>query len=141
MKSILVGIKNVLLWSYARGTWQYDALCLGIVLAVFLVPSRYFGDRDRVAHTNGIEYRASKTQGGTLGGTPGGTGAGAFETYIKADTLEEFLTEQNRTDLKQSPKEGIPVYLQDRLKKNVTIIDVKPFIAPDGKAIYQVWFK
>jgi hypothetical protein len=129
VKSILVGIKNVLLWSYARGTWQYDALCLGIVLAVFLVPSRYFGDRDRIAHTNGIEIRASKTV------------AGAYETYIKADTLEEFLTEQNRTDLKQSPKEGVPFYLQDGLKKNVTIVDVKPFTAPDGKAIYQVWFK
>lgn len=129
MKSILIGIKNVLLWSYARGTWQYDVLCLGIVLAVFLVPSRYFGDRDRIAHANGIEIRASKN------------GAGTLETYIEADTLEDFLTEQNRTDLKQSPKEGIPFYLQDRLKKNVAIIDVKPFIAPDGKAIYQVWFK
>jgi hypothetical protein len=47
MKSMLVGIKNVLLWSYARGTWQYDALCLLIVLTVFLVPSSFFGDRDR----------------------------------------------------------------------------------------------
>ena len=47
MKSFLIGIKNVLLWSYERGSWQYDVLCLLIVAAVFLVPSSYFGDRDR----------------------------------------------------------------------------------------------
>lgn len=135
MKSILIGIKNVLLWSYARGTWQYDALCLGIVLAVFLVPSRYFGDRDRAAHdgANGIEIHASKVSGEGE--------ESAFETFIPADTLEKFLKERNRPEFTQKPQEGIPVYLQDRLKKNVAIIDIKPFISPDGKAIYQVRFK
>ena len=47
MKSIFVVIKNVILWSHERGTWQYDVLCLLIIGTVFLVPSKYFGDRDR----------------------------------------------------------------------------------------------
>jgi len=47
VRNFLIGIKNVLLWSYDRGSWQYDLLCLLIVAAVFLIPGRYFGDRDR----------------------------------------------------------------------------------------------
>jgi len=120
MKSLLVGIKNVLLWSYARGTWQYDALCMGIVLAVFLVPSRYFGDRDRTKEANEIELHASK----------------AVETYIEADALAEFLKGQNST-----PKEAARLYLRNRLGKNFAIVNIEPFSTPDGKAIYKVWFK
>jgi hypothetical protein len=74
MKSVLVGIKNIILWSYARGTWQYDALCLLIVLAVFLVPSRYFGDRDR-----------------------------ANETYVEAAALDDFLKGRHRPIDKLEP--------------------------------------
>src|SRR5437868_11443807 len=51
MKTLLIGIKNVLLWSYARGTWQYDILCILIIATVFLVPSSFFGDRDRTMQT------------------------------------------------------------------------------------------
>lgn len=47
MRNFLIGVKNVLLWSYDRGSWQYDVLCLLIVAAIFLIPGRYFGDRDR----------------------------------------------------------------------------------------------
>ncbi|MCG3163586.1 MAG: hypothetical protein JMDDDDMK_05025 [Acidobacteria bacterium] len=125
MKSVLVGIKNVLLWSYARGTWQYDALCLGIVLAVFLVPSKYFGDRDRTRQANEAELHASK----------------AVETYIEADALNAFLKERNKAGLSGNPKEAARLFLKDRLEKNVAIINIEPFTTPDGKVIYKIWFK
>jgi hypothetical protein len=125
MKSVLVGIKDVLLWSYARGTWQYDALCLWIVLAVFLVPSRYFGDRDRTMQANEAGLHASK----------------AVETYIEADALDAFLKAQNKAGLSGNPKEAARLYLKDRLEKNVAIINLEPFITPDGKVIYKIWFK
>jgi hypothetical protein len=87
MKSVLVGIKNIILWSHARGTWQYDALCMMIVLAVFLVPSRYFGDRDRESEVN-------KAREG---------GSNPAETYVKADALCEFLNGPHRTIDKLEP--------------------------------------
>jgi len=126
MKSILVGVKNVLLWSYARGTWQYDALCLLIVLAVFLVPSRYFGDRDRAKETNVIKLRASNEAG---------------ETYVEAGDLDEFLTGKNRPELSRTPKEAMRLYLSDKLERNVAIDKLEPFTASDGKVVYKVWFK
>ncbi len=38
----LIALKNVLLWSYERGTWQYDVLCLLILAFIFLTPSSWF---------------------------------------------------------------------------------------------------
>jgi hypothetical protein len=125
MKSVLVGIKNVLLWSYARGTWQYDTLCLVIVLVVFLIPSRYFGDRDRTKQANEAGLHALK----------------AVETYIEADALDAFLKEHNKTALSGNPKEAARLYLKDRLEKNVAIINLEPGATPDGKVIYKIWFK
>ncbi|GBC81677.1 hypothetical protein HRbin10_00789 [bacterium HR10] len=39
---VLIALKNVLLWSYERGTWQYDVLCLLILAFIFLTPSSWF---------------------------------------------------------------------------------------------------
>jgi hypothetical protein len=127
MKSILVGIKNVLLWSYARGTWQYDALCLLIVLTVFLVPSSFFGDRDRAKQqsANEIEMAAPK----------------ADENYIGADELDVFLKRQNRIELSQTPNEAIRLYLLDKFGRDVAIDDLEHFTSSDGKLIYRVRFK
>jgi hypothetical protein len=131
MKSLLVGIKNVLLWSFSRGTWQYDALCLLIVLAVFLVPSRYFGDRDRATPKSAAEIR--KIRGGAL--------SKAGETYVEAAELEVFLRQRNQIELSQTPEEALRLYLRDRLERNVAIDESKRFTAPDGKVIYWVRFK
>ncbi len=41
-------IKSVILWSYERGTWQYELLCILILLFIFLTPSSFFIHRDAV---------------------------------------------------------------------------------------------
>lgn len=35
-------VKNILLWSYERGSWQYDVLCILILAFIFLTPSDWF---------------------------------------------------------------------------------------------------
>jgi hypothetical protein len=127
MKSALVGVKNVLLWSYARGTWQYDALCLVIVVTVFLVPSSFFGDRDRVKQqsTNEIENAVLK----------------AGESYVEAAELEGFLRRQNRIETSLTPKESLHLYLRDKLESNVAIEEWEHFTSSDGKVIYKVRYK
>jgi hypothetical protein len=127
MKSLLVGIKNVLLWSYARGTWQFDALCLLIVLTVFLVPSRYFGDRDRATQRSAAENAVDPSKAG--------------ETYIQAAELDFFLRRHNQLELSKTPKEAMRLYLRDRLERNVAIDELKHFTSHDGKVIYWVRFK
>ena len=125
MKSFLVGIKNVLLWSYGRGTWQYDALCLLIVLAVFLIPSGYFGYRAGQRSANAAREAASK----------------AGETFVEAAELDVFLRDQNRIELSQTPKEAMRLYLRDRLGRNAVIDELERFTSPAGKVIYRIRFK
>ena len=42
MSPILRVIKNIVLWSYGRATWQYDVLCVLILAFVFLTPKSWF---------------------------------------------------------------------------------------------------
>ena len=127
MKSFLIGIKNVLLWSYPRGTWQYDALCLLIVLTVFLVPGSYFGDRDRAKQKSANETGVVASRAG--------------ETYVEAAELDGFLRRQNRIEPSQTPKEAMRLYLRYKLERNVSIAELKHYKSPDGKVIYWVRFK
>src|SRR5262249_7756104 len=127
MKPFLVGIKNVLLWSYGRGTWQYDALCLLIVLTVFLVPSSYFGDRDRAKQKSANEIEGATSKAG--------------ETYVGAEELDVFLKRQNQVELYQTPKEAMRLYLRDRLGIDDALDELEYFTYSDGKLIYRVRFK
>lgn len=50
-------IKNILLWRYGRSTWQYDVLCVLILMFVFLTPGRWFerGEpRSTAMHRNSV---------------------------------------------------------------------------------------
>ncbi len=38
-------IKSVILWSYERGSWQYDVLCVFILTFIFLTPKEFLDER------------------------------------------------------------------------------------------------
>jgi hypothetical protein len=40
---LLNSIKKVFLWSYERTTWQWDVLCVLILIFIFLTPKSWFG--------------------------------------------------------------------------------------------------
>lgn len=42
MHSFWHGVKQVLLWSYERGTWQYDLFCAVILAFIFFAPVSLF---------------------------------------------------------------------------------------------------
>lgn len=42
MKIILSTLKKILFWSYERGSWQYDVMCVLILAFIFLSPNRIF---------------------------------------------------------------------------------------------------
>ena len=52
----MLGIfKKLFFWNYARNTWQWDALCVVILIFIFLTPKSWFenGERGLVsAHQN-----------------------------------------------------------------------------------------
>lgn len=142
MRSLLIGIKNVLLWSYARGTWQYDLLCLLIVATIFLIPSRYFGDRDRVTPKSDLitptVVRPNEIAPITL---KAGTSDAGETIHIEIEKLRAFLNRQNRPDLLNSPQEATVLYLRDQLRRDVAIIGQEQFVQEDGRLGYCVRFK
>ena len=36
-------LKKLLFWNYPRNTWQWDALCVVILIFIFLTPKSWFG--------------------------------------------------------------------------------------------------
>ena len=45
MKIILATLKKTLFWSYDRGSWQYDVMCVLILAFIFFVPNSVFTQR------------------------------------------------------------------------------------------------
>lgn len=45
MKIILSTLKKILFWSYERGSWQYDIMCVLILAFIFLSPQSIFQSR------------------------------------------------------------------------------------------------
>lgn len=40
-------IRNSFLWTYARNTWQWDVLCVLILIFIFLTPKSWFANGER----------------------------------------------------------------------------------------------
>ena len=132
MNSIFVGIKSVLLWSYERGTWQYDLLCLLIISVIFILPGRFFGDRDRV-----IVKHARANQASFSEPRPGET-----VREVAVSDLQDFLQRQNRPEMMlNEPKQAIVLYLRDQLKQDVVVTQIEPFMNPQGRVGYRVWIQ
>ena len=125
MKSLAQGIKNVLLWSYERGSWQYDLLCLLIIATIFLVPGKYFGDRDRIGATK-PETAADRT---------------GLMQEIKAEDVHAFLARKNQPTLMKFPPEALGFYLQEQYNRPVRLLRYEEFTDSQGKIRYRVWFE
>jgi len=53
-------LSRILFWRYRRGGWQYDILCILILLFIFLVPSSvldgsFFGDSEKLEQEGKVE--------------------------------------------------------------------------------------
>lgn len=42
-------MKKIIFWSYERASWQWDVLCLLIVLFIFLTPKAWFDRKEKLA--------------------------------------------------------------------------------------------
>lgn len=124
MKSVFVGIKNVLLWSYARGTWQYDVLCALIVLTLLFWP------KEKVAH-----IATAKTTAAVVAVD------GMWQREIEGQALRDFLQQQNRSELLNSPREAVVLFLQSETNTVITLSSVESFGDAQGPVGYRVRYR
>jgi len=48
-------MRKIILWSYERGTWQYDVFCLLIVAFIFLTPKSWFAGKEMDATPKSVK--------------------------------------------------------------------------------------
>lgn len=69
-------IKSIILWSYERGSWQYDILCVVILAFIFLTPNRFLDER----HSNDPIKNTVQTQ----------------RTYISTNEITQVASQHTR---------------------------------------------
>jgi hypothetical protein len=69
-------IKSIILWSYERGSWQYDLLCVVILAFIFLTPNRFLDER----HSNDPIKNTVQTQ----------------RTYISTNEVTQVASQHTR---------------------------------------------
>lgn len=79
MKIVFSTLKKILFWSYERGSWQYDVMCVLILAFIFFGPNKVFHNhRSATADT-----AARKPLVVTAGEFDRGTAAPAEEALIE----------------------------------------------------------
>jgi len=51
VRGLLTTLKKIFFWNYARNTWQWDLLCVVILIFIFLTPKGWFTTGERVPNT------------------------------------------------------------------------------------------
>ena len=51
-------LRPVVFWSYRRGSWQYDLICVAILAFIFGTPKSFFNDRPGPPTTRAVERLA-----------------------------------------------------------------------------------
>ena len=47
MRGLISTLKKIFFWNYARNTWQWDLLCVVILIFIFLTPKWWFTSSER----------------------------------------------------------------------------------------------
>jgi len=125
------GMKKTIIWSYERGSWQYDILCLLIVATIFLVPGRFFGDRGREGIVTGTINQSNSQM-----------------VEIDGDQLLQTLAVKGQSGI-DFPEGALGFYLREQYNRPVRIIRCEtlggptgaPGVSETGKVRYRVWFE
>ena len=51
MRALTSTLKKIFFWNYARNTWQWDLLCVVILIFIFLTPQKWFTGSERLTNT------------------------------------------------------------------------------------------
>jgi len=55
VRGLLTTLKKIFFWNYARNTWQWDILCVVILVFIFLTPKSWFSGGERPV---GVEHQS-----------------------------------------------------------------------------------
>jgi hypothetical protein len=97
-------LKKLFFWNYARNTWQWDALCVVILIFIFLTPKAWWERGERLSAAT-HQTRNAQT------------------VLISPEVIDNM---QDKAQVEQRVRE-----LTGR--RDVHVLDVRKVVGPDGK--------
>ncbi|PWT91344.1 MAG: hypothetical protein C5B55_08290 [Blastocatellia bacterium] len=104
MRGLLTTLKKIFFWNYARNTWQWDVLCVVILIFIFLTPKSWF----------------TNSEPRTQGGHPSPV---ASTVFLSPEVIE------NEND-RQQIADRIKIMTG---RNQVEIVDVRKVVSSDGR--------
>jgi hypothetical protein len=104
VRGLFTTLKKIFFWNYARNTWQWDLLCVVILIFIFLTPKSWFLSGER-AQSMVHQSRVART------------------LVLKAEVVEN---EEDRARIAQQVRE-----LTGRT--DFEVLAVRKIAGPDGK--------
>jgi hypothetical protein len=104
VRGLLTTLKKIFFWNYARNTWQWDLLCVVILIFIFLTPKSWFTGGERA---QSMVHQSPVAR--TLVLTP-----------------EIVGNEEDRSRIEQRVKELLR-------RTDVEVVEVRKIAGPDGK--------
>ena len=116
-------MKRFLLWSFERGSIQYDVIC-GLILAfIFLTPGHAFNDRPEYMRVSASDLMVKKTDV---------NGSEVFTVKLESAVLWD------NSEHREAAIKGLEKYL----KAPVTMIKMQPIYTTTGMTIaYAIWIE
>lgn len=116
-------LKGLLLWTYDRGSWQYDLMVVLILAFVFLIPARYFHDRP-VFNPNPMQDVVQM----------GAEADGTLYYRVSADLLLSLHHDD--------PRKAADEVFTDNIDHPFEITRIEPVKDSDGVVVwYDVWLR
>jgi hypothetical protein len=109
LRKLWATVRPAVLWSYRRGSWQYDIICALILAFIFLTPRIFFGDQPRAPVARQIE---------SLTDDPS-----TLVFVVDADVVDETPAHELDARLERM--------LSKRTGRTLAVVDIQP--APLGK--------
>lgn len=101
---LLSALKKLFFWNYERNTWQWDMLCVVILIFIFLTPKSWFENSERRGY-----FRHQSQPASIL--------------LIGPELIENA---QDRSQIEQLVREFTG-------RKDVTVLDVRRVVGADGR--------
>lgn len=102
--NLLNALKKMFFWNYARNTWQWDALCVVILIFIFLTPKGWWEKGERL----GAAAHQSPTA----------------QTLLVSPELVDNAQDRAQIEQRLRTLTG---------RADVQVVDVRKLVGPDGK--------
>ncbi|MBG99834.1 MAG: hypothetical protein CMN58_05760 [Solibacterales bacterium] len=104
-------VRQLVLWTHPRGSWQYDILAIAILAFIFLTPGEIFHDQPRTTSLRSIDALSEDSE-------------------VMLFWAEPFVVDD--IDVEDRDEE-LNSLLRQRTGRRLTVIDVHPSIDEKGE--------